>query len=319
LTVSEGALGKFTQYDAVGNLVESVSAGGLISRMQYDTLGRTVERRFEQLGGRKTPGTVAFAYDVLGRMVSAANDAASVTRRYDTLGNLAGETVTPSGGNPWTVNAVFTNKGLRSQLMEPGSSNPFSYLYDDDGRVTAIRQNGTDIAAFDYLGNRITGRHYANGVGASIAYDDTGRRPETIALSNGGKSILDSRTYTWDASYNIEQSQVTDGPLSAGSISFAYDEINRMTGAGGAFSYTLDVGGNRVGTGSGYTRTGDDVTMDRYTTTPGGQTRRYDRAGTSARGGDDSPASFGSVFETGDDSAAACDDAGRAVGRDGCG
>ncbi|HOZ48142.1 MAG TPA: DUF6531 domain-containing protein, partial [Candidatus Hydrogenedentes bacterium] len=90
-TYADGTAEEFRQYDAVGNPREHVAPNGLITHAAYDALGRPVAQHFDHLAGRSDPGTTTYAYDPLGRLVAAANDASVVTQRYDTLGNVVEE------------------------------------------------------------------------------------------------------------------------------------------------------------------------------------------------------------------------------------
>jgi len=65
--------------------------------------------------------------------------------------------------------------------------------------------------------------------------------------------------------------------LAAAAVDYAYDGLNRLDPSSIGAAWSLDSASNR--TGSGYTMTGTDALMHRYTTSTVGQTRRYDAAG----------------------------------------
>ncbi|HEX8125345.1 MAG TPA: hypothetical protein VF548_07175 [Allosphingosinicella sp.] len=108
----------------------------------------------------------SYAYDLLGRMLSASQNGVTVSFTWDALGRR----LTQSIPIPGIANPVFTSEwdlaGRRTRYIWPvdaSSSTPYYVDYDHlvTGEVTAIREKGATSGA---------------GVLAVYGYDDLGRR-----------------------------------------------------------------------------------------------------------------------------------------------
>jgi RHS repeat-associated protein len=271
LTRTEYANGQIEtlRYDAVDNVTEHSAPGGLSTNAIYDGRGRPTSQTFSQLGGRENPGQTTYQYDLLGRVTEVRNDGTAVTRTYDTLSLPASETTQVGEMAANTLRRTYNSKGQLASIDPPGdsSNNRFDYARNADGLVTGVTRDGSPLAGFDYLGPRPNRRTLTSGVSlmgtTAIDYEETGLRPNSVNHEDGASATVDTRAYTWDDAYNLEDYQITGGTLSAASVNWSYDALNRLDPASISAAWTLDDAGNRAG--GGYAFTGNDQRMHRYT------------------------------------------------------
>ncbi|NLV40429.1 MAG: hypothetical protein GXY15_04275, partial [Candidatus Hydrogenedentes bacterium] len=254
-------------YDAVGNVTAHRAPGGMATATAYDGMGRPTARTVTQLSGRAYPGTASFRYDALGRLVEARDDDSTVTRTYDTLGNPVEESVQAGGASATRLRRTYDSRGRLAKLDPPGSNNTLSCVRNDDGLVTGISRHTTALAAYGYLGPRPVLRTLTNGAAAVgetvIGYEATGDRPAAISHADAASATVDARTYTWDKADNLTGWQITGWTPPTASATLTYDGLNRLAPASIGAGWTLDGAGNR--SGGGYSFTGSDEAMHRYT------------------------------------------------------
>ena len=259
-TYADGQVEHFV-YDALDNVVEHIGRNGLKTSITRDAAGRPVGESFTSLAGRQSPGSVSYAYDGLGRMTEARDEDSVVSRVYDTLGNAVRE-ANEVGTHSLDLRRTMDRRGRVSEINPYGSQNTLAYARDADGKITSISRNTTPLAGFGYLGARPLSRSLkfnGNPVGEStFGYERTGQRPDAI-LHENTTTTLDSRTYDWDDTYNLDTFEITGGSLDTDTVvDYAYDALNRIEQSG----FTLDDAGNR--TGADYVQSPQDEKMHRY-------------------------------------------------------
>ncbi|HET7464334.1 MAG TPA: hypothetical protein VFJ82_23955, partial [Longimicrobium sp.] len=186
-----------TVYDPAGNVVRTIDRLGQQVTMQYDELGRLVQRTLPATAGAG-PDVETFTYDEMGRMRSALNSAARVRRGYLPGGALAADTLeiaTESfawGRHLYLTRYGYDLEGRRTTMTVPDSVAPsstqkqFQYAYDP---VTGALRTVTDP-----LGNVTT---FAQRLDGAL---DTLRLPgaitETYAYDADGQMTRRLRTQT---------------------------------------------------------------------------------------------------------------------------
>jgi RHS repeat-associated protein len=231
-TYADGSLTTFA-YDAAGRLVQADDAADPHRpiALAYDTLDRLVA---ETTG----MGTVAYAYDVLGRRTQMrVNDLNPVTYTYDAASQL--RTITQAPLNPVTID--YDAVGRRTRLTLPNAVST-EYQYDAASRLTTlIYRNATGVLGdltytYDRAGNRTgVGGSFARtllpDVVPSASYDAANRQrafgDKTLAYDTNGNltSITDSggvTTFTWDARNRLIG---LNAPSTMGT--FSYDPLGR--------------------------------------------------------------------------------------------
>jgi RHS repeat-associated protein len=236
-------------YNSYGQLTGRRGRDGNSFSYSYDNLGRL--RTVDAPGSQPD---VTYSYDNLGRVVEASQSGHTISYAYDALGRLTSETQASR-----TVSYEYDAAGRRTKMTWPDSFY-VTYVYDDAGEVTAIRENGATSGAgvlatfaYDNLGQRTT---LTRGNGSSTSYTYNGGSRLTQLYSNlGGSSYDFNETYSYNpaaqivgmnnynASYNYASpSGYTD--------SYTANGLNRYTSARGATPTYTDNRGNMTYDGS---------------------------------------------------------------------
>jgi RHS repeat-associated protein len=243
-----GTLDTVYTYDAAGNLATRTDPNGHVASWSYDLDGLALQRAtpvgtwnttydsngnvksVETASGSATgtagDGTVAYAYDRMGRLtgVDYSDSTPDVARTYDLAGRVL--TMTDAAG---TV----------------------TYTHDDADRLTAVARTGADAGlngtfsyAYDDAGN-LTGRTYPDGTTASASFDDDAR---LAAVASGGATA----TFGYDDAGNL--TTVTLPAANGHAATRTFDRAGRLTAVENAkagailsrFGWTLDAAGNPV-------------------------------------------------------------------------
>ncbi len=263
LTSLTDARGQTTTFAYSGNRVQAVQyPGGGQESFTYDPAGRLrthVDRRgvtttYEYLAGGalKTKSysggsppvldpSVAYAYDEVGRLISAANGTDALTWTHDLAGHLLSEHSTKNGS---TVAYTYDAGGNRESVSVDGT--PFvAYGYDDASRLTTIT-GGEGVYGFGYDdANRRTSMSYPSGITTSYSYDALNRL--TRLKADLGDTPITDFQYLYDNSGNRTRKQQLDY-----TEDYSYDSLYRLTGVErsggltGIWHYGYDPVGNRT-------------------------------------------------------------------------
>ena len=111
VTNAQGQASQFTQYDAYGNVLQSVDANGVVSSNTYDARQR--------LTATTTAGqTTTYQYDLAGQLIKVTPpDGASVTMRYDAAHRLVGVTDALGNSISYTLDGAGNRTG--QQVNDP--------------------------------------------------------------------------------------------------------------------------------------------------------------------------------------------------------
>ncbi len=251
-TDRKGQTTTFT-YDALNRRTEAAYADGARVTFAYDAAGRPVQAHDSQTGAidmiydpldrlvaeRTGMGTVAYAYDVLGRRTQmTVNDLSPVAYTYDVASRL--RTITQAPLNPVTID--YDAVGRRTKLTLPNGVST-EYQYDAASRLTALTyRNPTGLLGdltytYDPAGNR-------TGVGGSFART---LLPEPVASATydaaNRQLTFGDKAMTYDANGNL--TSITDP---SGVTTFTWDSRNHfvaLSGPGIAASFAYDAFGRR--------------------------------------------------------------------------
>ncbi|NEN85541.1 RHS repeat-associated core domain-containing protein, partial [Paenibacillus elgii] len=173
------------KYDALGQEIERLLPGGVISSWQYDIAGRP-QRHSVNAGGRETRKRkytwdvnnrlksvlneltgkkTQYGYDDFGTLIGATNDFGKIFRMADNVGNLY------SDGHK-----TDRTYGAGGRLLE---FNGTKYSYDEEGNLTEkIDPDGTHWC-YEYYGNNMMSKVIRpDGQEVTFTYDSLGRRIE---------------------------------------------------------------------------------------------------------------------------------------------
>ncbi len=288
-------------YDAWGNTIQSNDENGTVCINTYDNLNRLTQRQVTAGAGVSTATTLEM-YDYPGdyRVPIRAIDDAAVTRfTYDSLGRLTTERLSNR-----VTTYTYDGVGNLLTLQSPGGR-VTTYSYDAANHCNGLSLTATSdgdalgqMAAYDYVGDRLEFVSHRNGTLTTYTYDGFvgapsgadrgwGKLASSATLGPGG-TVLDQRTFTYDAAQNLMERHDTrvGGPQFL--YHYDYDRADRdfhtQVSAGGPVlrntTYTYDLNGNRitvngVGTPNPGSYSQDattpapaDAQMNQYTTTP---------------------------------------------------
>jgi len=303
--LADGCSADVRNFDVHGNAVTTTDANGTVVTHIYDLLNRVTQKTITPGPGVAATTTFkTFSYDGAGRLVAAQNDNSTITRTYDSLGNVLTDAQNaPTLGGLRTV--VSTYDGVGNKLTQVTPIRTVTMVYDLLNRMKTIGDNFIPIiATYDYVGpSRVLRRTYQPGTPNETRCDyqyDPARRITQTSHTRIAPGDIDNRQYGWDPNYNKTTRMVN--PSSGSGVyqsTFDYDAANRLTNSitldmlsGGndrTNIYALDLVGNRD-TVSGintldagaYAMTSGcepaDREMNQYTSTPAGG-RDYDKNG----------------------------------------
>lgn len=231
-------------YDVHDNRTQTTDANGTIVIHDYDLNDRRVENTVSNLAPGVSGVVTAetYEYDGLNRLVQADNDFGgpghSVAREYDSLSNRTSETL-----DGQTTSYTYDGAGNRQTLVYPGGRT-LDYTYDSLERRKTIDDSGLPlpVVAFDYVGLRLEGLHFANNTHTRVAYDgltgvpnppgDSGvKRVITVTHTNvPAGTILFDHDYIYDANQKrtARVDNTPGAPTERFNYQYTYDSIDRL-------------------------------------------------------------------------------------------
>ncbi len=254
-----------TVYDNAGNVISITDADNRQRLFEYDGNRLMTETWLN------ADGTVAdvrnFTYDKNGNMLSAMNNAGTITMTYDgdrlkTKTGPDGLTLTYSYDAAMQVTGVSDSQGGSEQSVHDKAGN----------LTTRIESSGGTVLRFDmtYTGdNQIASIvRFVNGTAVGTtneSYNANDQVTSIVTVDQNNNTIADYG-YRYDTA-GLLQSQTEDGQ----STNFGYDAQNQLIVAGNT-GYQYDPAGNR--TGGGY-----QVGKDNEMTADPNWTYSYDAVG----------------------------------------
>ncbi len=297
ITMPDGAYYSIA-YDDNGNPATCTDARGVVITQTFDLDNRLVARTINDSavsGGLPGATGEAFTYDGLGRLRTADNDFAQVTREYDSRSNLILEVQNIDAASSFNaaydreVEYGYDSANNNTQLTYPGGREVYR-TYDELNRLVGIFNDAphTDpVTEFEYVGDRIAKRVHGNGAQTAYRYDGHnaatpqtgdlgfGRVDQITTTNTSTSAILDAFTFTWDAAQNRTSYNDTGSAMpDRRERTFGYDPANRLVSTdadfpdpntthtaptnAGVTTYTLDGVHNRTAV-SGFEELGAPV------------------------------------------------------------
>ncbi len=229
-------------YDAAGNLTSITQPGSIVTQFGRDPAGSglltslTDPRNKTTLFGY-TSGNLTSMTDPLGNLTTMGYDGSGrMTSRVDPRGNVAGQNScrlhvdvhlrqrrSPAHRRPTrspTQQATSSTQRGTSRRAPTPRARPSSWLYDNNRNLTTVTAPSSIVTSYAYdWNNNLTSRLDPNSRTWLYAYDD----------SNRLSSVTSPLTKVWSFGYDFSGNVVTK-TLPSGSITFAHDQINRLTG-----------------------------------------------------------------------------------------
>ncbi|XPS88777.1 hypothetical protein Dvar_67960 [Desulfosarcina variabilis str. Montpellier] len=239
-------------YDAAGNLTSKTDANGITSTYTYDDEYRLTGIHYPD-AGQDVTYTYDQGADGVGRLTGMSDASGSYVYGWDEAGNIVSEEKTIDG-IVYTTEYAYDAAGLLTAMTYPDGT-VVSYQRDAAGNVSQVSavHNGTTTvlaSGIDYLPfGPMQTMTLGNGIGVNRSFDLLYRMTGNISTG------VQNSDYGHDRLGNV--TAVTDNLNSTRDLSFDYDDLYRLTGAGGIYgtlSFSMDDTGNRL------SRTADGVT-----------------------------------------------------------
>ena len=203
----------------------------------YDKRGNVIQKK--QTQGTVTD-TLGYSYTAADRVLTETRPGGAIVRYgYDTLGQVSGVWVTPTGGPEQVVASGVTWLPFGPILTYTlGNGQPVSRTYDANYRVTAVVSPALELRfTLDYMGN-IKAVTETGGASATYLYDPLYRL--TSVNDGTGKAI---ETYT----YNPTGDRLSKTAPGAYTGAYTYQAGTHWLTATGTASRTYDANGNTTG------------------------------------------------------------------------
>jgi len=268
LLQEQGFDGKATLYrydEASGVLAETVESG-VTTRLDFDPMGRLVQRRAAAPGQAEQIET--FAYNANGQLAEAKNEHARLQWFYDAAGNLVREHQHYQGPFHLEKRTAVWHHHHDELNQRTGTVRPDGHRIDwltyGAGHVHGLLLDGQDLVSFerDALYQE-TGRTQANGLLQTMKYDRAGRLIEqqlgAIAQASRKDRYSYPGTYRPDVQVGMQAAILRryrydpSGQLTSledsrrGRVEYRYDPVGRLLAANSALgheTFAFDPAGN---------------------------------------------------------------------------
>ena len=235
-------------HDALGRVISQTDARGNESTFTYDGFGNLTAKAINQQPHASY--TYSYTGATAGLLTSESAGGASVSYTYDAYDRLSTKTYTLTG-------TLLTNQslqyayhyglnGLLQHISYPGGLNVV-YSYDSYGNKIQTGASGTTVWRLDEFDGIGTVVGHAGQLSSGSFLDMEGRLGE-LFLMNGNTTLADLE-FTYDsATGNLLSRESSSGA----SETFTYDNLDRLTSAGGQTYSYADNGNLTYKTGIGH-------------------------------------------------------------------
>lgn len=252
-------------YDVNGNVLTKTDARGKVTTMTYDALNRLKTVTYPT----GTPTTLTYDVGMVGTFSGVTDASGSIAYAYDAAGRMISKTQV-TGTKTFVTKFAWSNTGSSldqlTSITYP-SGNVVNYTYDAVGRATAVtvskvNPNGVGVAAT--ASPFISGIGY-NAVGAvtgwswsdasTLGFDFDGYN-QLIGYNLGkvtgtGAAAGEKRVMSRDPAGRITGYTHTSNGVSVPALdqAFVYDKLGRLTNTtlnGASTQYNYDATGNRT-------------------------------------------------------------------------
>jgi RHS repeat-associated protein len=233
-------------YDANSNVTHVLKPDGTTNRFVYDRANRLTGMDF----ANNSTLDIQYAYDNASRRTTITDGTGTTTYVYDNADRLTSQTAPVTG----TVSYGYDAAGRRTSITHPTTSHQVSYGYNNRGELASVQAwtVGTTTYSHDAAG-RLTGIATPNGVNSTLAYDLADRLTRIAHVQ--GMTTLEDIQYVVNAVGN--RTSMTD---SAGTTTWTYDNLDRLTNVSYPNGDTVAYGYDKVGNRTSHTMNGSPKT-----------------------------------------------------------
>lgn len=222
-------------YDPMSNLNRQKDALGNQTDFLYDNFNRLKEVQYPVPETGAARLVEKYEYDSVGRIKKFYDSANRLTEYgYDD----ANRTNTVTNAELETTTTKY-NQRFQTIEVKDALNQIYNFSYDALGRqLTQTRAAGVMSYEYDAVGNRTKRTDYSGRV-TNYEYDDLNRLKKILY---GGQSAPNNPPNE-QATYNYDDiSRLTSAVNEAGTISFAYDNRNRLTSTTDVFGHLIEYG-----------------------------------------------------------------------------
>ncbi|HKR23161.1 MAG TPA: RHS repeat-associated core domain-containing protein, partial [Pyrinomonadaceae bacterium] len=222
-------------YDVMSNVTSRTDALSRVTNYEYDDFNRLKKIIYPADFPGATRQQELFEYDAGGNVTKKTDTAGrDTTYLYDNADRLTKVTDPALQITQFEYNA----RSHRTKVIDP-LSQQYVFGYDALGRLTQVTRGGISMSnVYDAVGNRTQRTDY-NGAITNYTFDDVNR------LTNIAYPDFTAATYGYDA-----VSRLTSAANQNGTITFAFDSLDRITSTtdvwGQTIGYGYDANGNRT-------------------------------------------------------------------------
>jgi RHS repeat-associated protein len=253
--------------DALSRVLSVTDGKAQKTTYSYDTLDRVTQILYNG-ATTCTPSTgncITYVYDADGNRQSMTDQSGTTSYYYDALNRGTTESLPDvssicAGSSPAGI--TYTYDGVGNLLTYCDSGGTTTYTYDPDNRLLSIAEPGgscgstpTLCTTFGYNadGNRRT-ITFPGGATETTGFDNAQNVTSVVGKSSTA-TTLTSFAYTYANGSNdtpLVQTATENDPVASNTYTFAYDALNRLTGAsvtsgtGTAYSYAYDSDSNML-------------------------------------------------------------------------
>lgn len=256
-TYPDGFSGSWT-YDLNGRIVSETTRSGIVKMTAYDCAGHVIRVL-------STSDKYITKYNAGGLVTEARNNLGNFTYEYNDRNQVI-HTVEKINGTSYSFSNSYDGTGKIISVSYPDSSS-ITYVYDNFNRVSQVKAGNNELLSLTYnLDDSIASKSECNGNSSvSYTYDFRGWTTSIIGRDRGS-NVFFSLAYIYDGVGNVVS--IRDNVGSAGTESYYYDWLNRLTraiGAWGTINYGYDSVGNRLWINDGINQTYSYSTYNKLT------------------------------------------------------
>lgn len=221
------------EYDALGRIISQTDARSNETTFTYDGFGKLTATAINNQPHASY--TYSYTGATAGLLTGESAGGATISYTYDAFDRLYTKTYTLTGtllNQSMQYGYTYGTNGLLQAVSYPGGLN-VAYTYDSYGNKLETKANGTTVWRLDEFDGIGTVVGHAGQLSSGTYLDYDGRINE-LNLSNGNTTLADL-IFSYDsATGNLLSRESTSGAYEE----FTYDNLDRLTGAGGqCYSY----------------------------------------------------------------------------------